>query len=67
MWPVMSLLDWSFSAIADATLPYERHDGPFGLADATRSATAGKPIPRGAVLFVNGDWAEYSVYIGFPA
>ena len=67
MWPVMSFLAWSFRSLADANLPYQRHDGPFGLADATRSANAGKPIPRGAVLFVKGDWAEYSVSLGFPA
>ena len=67
LWPVMSFFAWSFRALASAALPDQRHDGPFGLADATRAAAAGKPIIRGAVLFVKGDWAEYAVPLGFPS
>ena len=61
-------LRWSLLALARGIFPPTRHDGkPWASADAVRCGTAGKYLPcRAAVVFIKGDWAEYSATLGFP-
>eukprot|EP00969_Alexandrium_andersonii_P182659 8071208-Alexandrium_andersonii.AAC.1 len=51
------------------THPEMRHDGtPFQGSDSERQACAGQPLGwRGALLFVKGDWAEFSHSLGFAS
>ena len=40
---------------------------PWASEDAARSGYAGNYLPcRTAVVFIKGDWAEYSATLGFP-
>ena len=66
--PVMHWLKWSLQALARGFWPDTRHDGsPFDTGtDSARSAMAGKPLMKAALIFILGDWAEVSHTWGFP-
>jgi hypothetical protein len=65
---VFSFLRWSLESLLQGVLPSCRHDGSQWLpSDAVRATRAGSAaIMRGLVVFVKGDWAEFSHTLGFP-
>ena len=66
LYPIFRLIRWSADAMASATWPSLRHDGsPWLPRDSARVGMAGQPLrARCALLFVKGDWAEYSTTLG---
>jgi len=64
---IMRLLAWSFDALALGRYPSARHDGTgFGFRDEKRRDTSNKPLMRGAVVHIKGDWAEFAHSFGLP-
>ena len=55
--------------MAEGTYPLQRHDGSAWTDDdAGRSALASSSLRcRSAVLYLKGDWSEYSATLGFPS
>lgn len=67
LWPIFGFLHWSFAALAAGAFPAARHDGePWTAADSDRSRQAGRPLVRGAVVLIKGDWSEFCLTLGFP-
>ena len=67
---LMSMLKWSFAALAQGSFPDARHDGtPFRAnGDDCRSPHAGTDMGFKAIcLFIKGDWAEYNHSLGLPS
>ena len=66
IYELMEWLAWSFRACAEGLHPMCRHDQkPFGEPD--RQQRAGERMQmRFCLLFVKGDWMEYSTSLGFP-
>jgi len=62
-------LHWSLAALADGVRPLRRRDGAaFGATEGHREENAGGPMPpRGAVLMVEGEWAEYNQTLGLAS
>eukprot|EP00969_Alexandrium_andersonii_P079020 3484878-Alexandrium_andersonii.AAC.1 len=54
--------------MAEGRYPESRHDDRAWLpSDDVRTAISGKPLPwRAAVVFLKGDWAEFSHSLGLP-
>lgn len=66
LFEVFRFLRWSFEALATGRYPEGRHDSrPWDDEDAERIGLAGKPLPRGAVVLLKGDWAEFCLTFGF--
>ena len=59
---------WSVEAMAAGKWPAQRHDGSdFTFSDRHRARRAGQPFrTKVAVLYLKGDWAEYSHTLGLP-
>jgi hypothetical protein len=58
--PIMQFLAWSFTALAKGQWPVARHDGAaFHEAEPARSSRAGQDLPRGALVHIKADWAEF--------
>lgn len=65
--PIFLFLRWTLSALARGEYPAGRHDGtPWRAEDAKRAEAAGRPLPRGVVVALKGDWAEFALTLGFP-
>ena len=63
----MSILAWSFSALAMGTCPSARHDGSeWEPGEAWRKAQSGKKVLPGAVLEIKGDWKQMHFCFGVP-
>ena len=62
------VLIWSIRALAEGKYPVRRHDkSEWKIGDAYREGLAGQDMPmRCAIVFVKGDWAEYSSTLGLP-
>ena len=61
--PLLQVLAWSLQALADGRRPSCRHDGTaFEVDDPCQKAldTSGAALPRAALIWVKGDWAEMS-------
>jgi len=59
-------LHWSFKALANASYPISRHDGPWTPDEAWRAAKGGQPILKPACcLQLKGDWLEFCERIGY--
>ena len=69
LYTIFRLIRWSVDAMASATWPSLRHDGsPWLPRDSARAGVAGQPLKaRCALLFVKGDWAEYSTTLGLAS
>lgn len=67
--PLMTLLRWSFQALADNLYPSRRHDGSQwdDLRDGERSVLAGEPLGfKVALVMIKCDIAEYGTSLGLP-
>ena len=68
---VFRCLAWSLRALATREMPARRHDlQPWQWSDIVnkRSVQGGAQLPyRMALLYVRGDWSEYSNTLGFPS
>ena len=62
-------LSWCLEALAQRIYPLQRHDGlPWSEKDAWRASVAGTEMfVRAVVLYLKGDWVEYSSTIGVPS
>jgi hypothetical protein len=67
IFPIWQFLTWSLSSLAQGVFPSARHDAaPWPETDAARQLVAGKPLGfRAVVVFVKGDWLEFSSTLGF--
>jgi hypothetical protein len=65
---IWAWLWWSLSALAEGKCPSSRHDyEPFNT-DVRRAELGGKAMScRAALLYLKGDWAEYSSTVGMPS
>ena len=65
---IFSFLFWCFDMMEKAVMPCGRHDNkPWLPSDYQRARSANKPLPRRALLlWVKGDWSEYSNTLGVP-
>ena len=64
---VMSVLAWSFKALAKGEFPSCRADGePWLSTDGWRKRRSGQPLLRAAVLEVKGDWKQLVSCFGVP-
>ena len=64
---IFRFLSWSFEALALGKFPSRRHDGlPFGGSERTRLEEANMPCMRGAVVYIKGDWQEFSKTMAIP-
>lgn len=65
IWP---FLRWSLASLASGKYPESRHDGAtWRPTDDVRASLAGQPFEkRAALLFIKGNWAEYSTTLGLP-
>ena len=69
IWVVLEFLRWSLEHLRLGKCPPTRHDGSEFHADtdAVRSLDEGENMEvRGLVVWVKGDWAEFSHTLGFP-
>ena len=66
---VFSFLAWSLGALARGVHPERRHDGnAWAPSDAKRELFSGVQMgTRAIVIYIKGDWAEYSNTLGLPA
>lgn len=66
--PLFSMLAWSFASMLRGEWPNRRHDEkPWHQGDTTRAERAGSPLGwKAVVLFIKGDWSEYSHTLGLP-
>lgn len=66
--PVYEYLRWTIDCLARGRFPSNRHDGQeWREEDSDRRLLAGKEIRLpAAVLYVKGDWGEFSGSMGFP-
>lgn len=67
-YPLFRMLHWSLGALAESVWPTARHDNrPWLPSDNWRRDKAGERMPHpGAVVYVKGDWCEYSGTCGMP-
>lgn len=66
---VLMFLAWSFLAMLQGHHPAHRHDGGewTRIGDALRRDQADKPLGwRAVLLFIKGDWVEFSSCLGLP-
>ena len=66
---VFSFLLWSFRCMASGLFPQARHDGsPWRSSDEARAKLEGTAMRfKACLLYIKGDWAEYSSTLGFPS
>lgn len=67
---IWTVLKWSLDQLARKAMPAQRHDGAQwrNPHDSIRHRAAGSELTcRGALLFIKGDWGEYSHSIGLAA
>ena len=69
LFPLLSMLSWSFACMARGTYPTARHDASeWTDRDEGRASLGGCEFGwRAILLFLKGDWAEYSGSLGFPS
>jgi len=67
-YPLFRMLRWSLEALAAGIWPRRRHDHRLWLpSDNWRRERADERMPhRGAVVYIKGDWCEYSNTFGLP-
>ena len=59
---------WSFEALATGQWPRVRHDGtPFTEREAFRAAQGATLLPKGCLVYLNGDWSEFVHIFGLPS
>ena len=65
---IFKFLHWCFAALASGFHPRRRHDGlDWAASDGARARAAGSPLSaRACLIWIKGDWAEYSTTLGFP-
>ena len=64
---IMSILAWSFSALALGLCPTARHDGTDSeVTEAWRRSRGGQKVLHAAVLEVKGDWKQMHFCFGIP-
>ena len=62
---VWTVLMWSFACLARGQWPSRRHDfNAFGAGDEERQQKSGRPLMRGALVHVKGDWSEFVHTVG---
>lgn len=63
------ITEWSVEAMSKGVYPASRHDGrPWQVNDSARASLAGTPMPcKFAVIYVKGDWAEFSHTLGYAS
>ena len=69
MWEVHSWLAWSVQALSEGVYPSRRHDHlEFdSVDDAARAALSGTDIGmRFCLLYIKGDWSEFSKTFALP-
>ena len=65
--PMFPMATWSVRALANVAYPAARHDNNnWRLSDRPKEANANKPLPRCAVLYLKGDWAEFAHTLALP-
>ena len=65
LWPVFSMMDWAHDALAEGRYPSDAP--PTVTFDEGRRTMANVPFGfRAAVLFIRGDWSEYTSSLGLP-
>jgi hypothetical protein len=66
--PIFQWLQWSIMCISTGIFPTSRHDeAEWKTSDRARQGRGGTRLPaRGAVIYVKGDWSEYSHTLGLP-
>ena len=65
-WAIFNFVNWCFEALAVGKHKQYRSDGlEFTAGETNLSAQAGQPCPRGAVLFLKADLAEFGGAFGF--
>ena len=69
LYPLFSMLAWSFRCMSRGIHPAQRHDGNEWMdQDVARKSYSGEQLGfRAVCLFVKGDWAEYSHSFALPA
>lgn len=69
LFPLLTMLSWSFSSMCRGTYPTARHDNSAWTdRDDGRASLGGCEYGWLAILlFLKGDWAEYSGSLGFPS
>ena len=64
---IFRFLAWSLDSLAAGHHPEKRHDGTdFGDSERTRHELAGSECMLGAVVYIKGDWQEFTATIGLP-
>jgi hypothetical protein len=64
---IYAVIAWSFQQLAAGRFPSERHDGEKWLAsDVWRKNKVLKPLPKGILVEVKGDWAFMKDAFRFP-
>ena len=67
MFGIMMYLRWECRIFAAGSLPTERHDRRAWLAsDSKRAGNGGALIPKGACIYIKGDWMELATALGIP-
>lgn len=68
LYAIFLVLRWSLHAFLRGTFPSERHDGsPFARSDRLRSAVAGAPLTRAAIMHIKCDLLEHATTWGLPS
>lgn len=67
MWSALACLQWNIAAMHCGRFPHARHDGSPWAAEDPNADLADRDLGYfGAVLMIKGDWAEFSLSMGFP-
>jgi hypothetical protein len=62
---VWAVLMWSCARLARGQWPSRKHDfNAFGASDEERQQKSGRPLMRGALAHVKGDWSEFVHTVG---
>lgn len=73
LFPIFSVLKWSFDSLAQGTWPAKSHSGDWAVAGSSEAADdvsgrgdkGGRPLGFfGALLHVKGDWSEFAHTLG---
>ena len=68
LFPMYTMLAWSFKSLLDGYWPRKRHDDKAWPTDDWRSEMSTKPFGfRGVLVDSNGDWAEFCQRWGLPS
>jgi hypothetical protein len=65
---IFMVIVWSLTALAQGVFPTRRHDGEWKPSDDARARKGGQVMPyKAAVIYLKGDWCEFSTTLGFPS